>query len=65
MRMKRNSRNSREMMLRIELNNEMTKFLREDQYFVTLKILKSRKALRTESPKEPAKATIFVQHTRE
>ena len=53
------------MMLRIELNNEMTKFLREDQYFVTLKILKSRKALRTESPKEPAKATILVQHTRE
>ena len=34
----------------IELRRDMTKFLREDQYLVTLKILKSLKALRTDNP---------------
>lgn len=41
------------MMDLIELSNEITKFLRDDQYLVTLKILSKRKARRTERPKEP------------
>jgi hypothetical protein len=53
MRIKRKSRKRREMMLRIELSREITRFLKLDQYFVTLKILKSRRARRTERPKEP------------
>ena len=48
--MKRKRRNSRERMDLIELRRDMTKFLREDQYLVTLKILKSLKALRTDNP---------------
>ena len=50
MRMKRKSRKRRERMERMELRREMTRFLRDDQYFVTLKILKSLKALSTDSP---------------
>lgn len=63
MRMKRPSRNSREMMERIELKREMTRLRREDQYLVTLKMRKSRRARRTERPKEPAWVAIFVQQT--
>ena len=48
--MKRNRRNNRDRMDLIELRRDMTKFLREDQYLVTLKILKSLKALRTDNP---------------
>lgn len=53
MRIKRKSRKRSEMMLRIELSREMTRFLRLAQYLVTLKILRSRRARRTEKPKEP------------
>ena len=38
----------------IELSKDMTRFLREDQYFVTLNILSNRKALSTDRPKDPA-----------
>lgn len=37
----------------IELSREMTRFLSEDQYFVTLKMRSRRKARSTESPKDP------------
>lgn len=40
-------------MLRIELSSEITRFLRLAQYLVTLKILKSLRARRTDRPKEP------------
>ena len=49
-RMKRNRRNSKDRIDRIELRREMTRFLRDDQYFVTLKILKSLRALNTDNP---------------
>lgn len=41
------------MMDLIELSSEMTRFLNEDQYFVTLKMRSSRKALSTDKPNEP------------
>lgn len=50
--MNRKSRKSREMMDLMELNNEITRFLKDDQYFVTLNILSRRRALRTERPNE-------------
>lgn len=53
MRMKRKSKNRREMMLRIELSSDITRFLRLFQYLVTLNILRSLRARRTERPKEP------------
>lgn len=53
MRMKRKRRNRREMMLRIELSSDITRFLRLAQYLVTLNILRSRRARRTERPNEP------------
>ena len=37
-------------MERMELRRDMTRFLSEDQYLVTLKILNRRNALKTESP---------------
>ena len=37
-------------MERMELRREMTRFLSEDQYLVTLKILNSLNALSTDSP---------------
>lgn len=40
-------------MLRIELSSEITRFLKLDQYLVTLKIRSRRRARRTENPKEP------------
>ena len=49
-RMKRKSRKRRERMERIELRREMTKFLSEDQYFVTLNILSSLSARNTDRP---------------
>ena len=49
-RMKRNRRKRRERMDLIELSRDITRFLRDDQYFVTLKILNSRSALRTDNP---------------
>lgn len=48
--MKRNRRNNRDRIDRMELRRDITRFLSEDQYFVTLKILKSLSALKTESP---------------
>lgn len=51
--MKRKSRNSKEMMDRIEFNSEITKFLSDDQYLVTLKIRNRRRARNTDKPKEP------------
>lgn len=53
MRMNRKSRKRSEMMLRIELSSEITRFLKLDQYLVTLKIRSKRRARRTENPKEP------------
>ena len=50
MRMKRKSRKRRERMERMELRSEMTRFRSEDQYLVTLKILRSRRALSTDKP---------------
>ena len=63
MRMNKKSRKSNEMMDRMELKSEITKFLKEDQYFVTLNILNNLNALKTDSPNDPARATMFVQHT--
>ena len=37
----------------IEASKEMTKFLSDDQYFVTLNIRSSRSALKTENPNDP------------
>lgn len=37
----------------IEFNNDITKFLNDDQYLVTLNILSKRKALNTDRPKDP------------
>lgn len=37
----------------IEFNNDITKFLNDDQYLVTLNILSKRKALNTERPNDP------------
>lgn len=51
--MNKKRRNRREMMDLIELSNEMTRFLSDDQYLVTLNILSKRNARNTESPKEP------------
>ena len=63
MRINRKRRNRSEMIERIELSKEMTRFRRDDQYFVTLKMRKSLRALKTDRPKEPACATMLVQHT--
>lgn len=62
-RMKRKSSSRREMMDFIELSSEMTKFLKDDQYTVTLKILNSRRALRTDRPKDPALGLKWVHTT--
>lgn len=53
MRMNRKSRKRSEMMLRIEFSSDITRFLKLDQYLVTLKIRSRRRARRTENPKEP------------
>ena len=37
-------------MERIEFRSEMTRFLSDDQYLVTLKILRSLRALNTDNP---------------
>lgn len=37
----------------IEFNNDITKFLNDDQYLVTLNILSKRKALNTDRPNDP------------
>ena len=50
MRMKRNRRKRRERIDLIELSKDITRFRRDDQYFVTLKILNSLSALRTDNP---------------
>lgn len=52
MRMKRKRRNNNEIIDLIELRREMTRFRREDQYLVTLKIRRRRNARRTDRPKE-------------
>lgn len=41
------------MMDLMELSNEMTRFLNDDQYFVTLKMRSNRNALKTDKPNEP------------
>lgn len=53
MRMKRKRRKSRDMMLRIEFNSDITRLRKLAQYFVTLNILRSLRARRTERPNEP------------
>lgn len=63
MRMKRKRSNSKEMMDFIELSKETTRFRKEDQYTVTLKMRNSLNALRTERPKEPAFGLKCVQTT--
>lgn len=50
--MNRKSKKRSEIMLLIELSSEITRFLSEDQYLVTLNILSSRSALSTDRPKE-------------
>lgn len=52
-RMNKNSRNSNEIMDLMEFSSEMTRFLKEAQYFVTLNILSKRRARSTDKPKEP------------
>ena len=52
-RMNKKSRNNREMMDLIELSNDITRFLSDAQYFVTLKMRSSLKALSTERPNDP------------
>lgn len=37
----------------MEASKEMTKFLSDDQYLVTLNIRRSRSALKTENPNDP------------
>lgn len=51
--MKRNSKNNKDIIDRIELSRDITRFLKDDQYFVTLKILSSRSARSTDKPKDP------------
>jgi hypothetical protein len=51
-RMNKNRRNNKDMMDRIELNSEITRFLKDDQYFVTLNILRRRRARKTERPND-------------
>jgi hypothetical protein len=51
-RMNKKSRKSRDMMDLIELSSEITRFLKDDQYFVTLNILRRRRARSTERPNE-------------
>lgn len=51
--MNKKRRNNNEIIERIEFNNEMTRFLSDAQYLVTLNILNSLNALSTEKPKEP------------
>lgn len=51
--MNKNSRNNKEMIDLIELSRDITRLRKEDQYFVTLNILRSRRALSTDKPKEP------------
>ena len=58
--MNKKSRKSSEMMERIELSNDMTKFRKDDQYLVTLKIRSNLRARRTDKPNEPAISTMFV-----
>ena len=50
MRMKRKRRKRSERIERIELRREMTRFLSDDQYLVTLNILRSLRALKTDNP---------------
>lgn len=52
-RMNKKRRNNSEMIDRMELSNEMTRFLRDDQYLVTLNILSRRNARSTDRPNEP------------
>lgn len=51
--MNKKRRNSSEMMDLIELSREITRFLSDDQYLVTLNILKSLSALNTDNPNDP------------
>lgn len=51
--MNKKRRNKSEMIDLIEFNNDITKFLSDDQYLVTLNILSKRNARSTESPNEP------------
>lgn len=51
--MNKKSRNNNEIMDLIELSNDITRFLNDDQYLVTLKIRRRRRARRTEKPNEP------------
>merc|ERR1719410_439006 len=46
-----------------EAKSDTTRLRSEDQYFVTLNILSSLKALNTESPKDPALGLKCVQIT--
>lgn len=50
--MNKKRRNNKEMMERIEASSEMTKFLSDLQYLVTLNIRSNLSALRTDRPKE-------------
>jgi hypothetical protein len=52
-RMNKKSRKRSEIIDLIDANKEMTKFLSDDQYFVTLNIRSRRRARRTENPKDP------------
>ena len=51
--MNKKSRNNNEIIDLIELSNDITRFLKDDQYLVTLKIRRRRKARRTEKPNDP------------
>lgn len=51
--MNKKRRNSNEIIDRIELSSEITRFRSDDQYLVTLKMRSSRNALSTDRPKEP------------
>ena len=64
MRINRKRRNRSEMIERIELSREMTRFRRDDQYFVTLKMRKSLRALKTDRPKEPACKVIHPKYSK-
>lgn len=59
-RMNKNRRNSNEIIDLIEFRREITRFLNEDQYLVTLKILKSLNALKTENPKDPSLTALQI-----
>ena len=63
MRMNKKRSSNRDTIDFNDAKRDTTRFLKDDQYVVTLKILNSLNALRTERPKDPAFGLKYVQIT--